>query len=221
LAPGAEVSELIGRLEALSGGALPPAGGGGPGARTAGARPAAPAPSAVPASSPAPAPAEASSEGREVAAFGTPGCAAGPAAPAPSPDPAGPPDDVWRGAVAEIEKVSPLAAPALKQATLLGVREGVVEIQLPQGIYATTAERRRGEVEAAFARFFGRPTRLEIVVGPAAGEGAGQPAPSLAAAEAAERTARAARLRESARAHPNIREAARILEGGIDGIEDL
>jgi DNA polymerase-3 subunit gamma/tau len=33
--------------------------------------------------------------------------------------------------------------------------------------------------------------------------------------------ARATRVRDSARAHPNIREAARILEGGIDGIEEL
>ncbi|HSN90567.1 MAG TPA: DNA polymerase III subunit gamma/tau, partial [Anaeromyxobacteraceae bacterium] len=38
LAPGAEVSELIGRLQAISGGALPPAGGGGPAARPPAAR---------------------------------------------------------------------------------------------------------------------------------------------------------------------------------------
>ena len=211
LAPGAEVSELIGRLEALSGGALPPAGGGGPGVR--------------PTSTRSPASTATATPDREVAAFGTPGCAAGPApaSPADPPgDPAGAPADVWRAAVAEIEKVSPLAAPALKQATLLAVREGAVAIQLPQGLYATTAERRRGEVEAAFARFFGRPMRLEIAIGPAApGETAESPSPSLAAAEAAERMARATRVRESARAHPNIREAAKILDGGIDGIEEL
>jgi DNA polymerase-3 subunit gamma/tau len=217
LAPGAEVSELIGRLEALSGGVLPPAGGGGPGARPTATR------SPTPTSTAARSPTSAAAPDRDVAAFGTPGCAAGPApVAAPAGDPAGATADVWRAAVAEIEKVSPLAAPALKQATLLAVREGAVSIQLPQGLYATTAERRRGEVEAAFARFFGRPTRLEIVIGPAApGESAEPPAPSLAAAEAAERMARATRVRDSARAHPNIREAARILEGGIDGIEEL
>jgi DNA polymerase-3 subunit gamma/tau len=214
LAPGAEVSELIGRLEALAGGA--PGGGGG-----AGPRPSTPPPARAASSSPPAARSPTATPDREIAAFGTPGCAAGPA-PAPPGAPAGAPADVWRAAVAEIEKVSPLAAPALKQATLLAIREGAVVVQLPQGLYATTAERRRGEVEAAFARFFGRPTRLEIAVGPPIpGETAEPSPPSLAAAEAAERMARATRLRESARAHPNIREAARILEGGIDGIEEL
>jgi DNA polymerase-3 subunit gamma/tau len=223
LAPGAGMAELIGRLESLAGA---PGGGGGEGPRPGAIRPPVRPPGSTADSG--------RSDARGVPAFGTPGCAAGageaPASPDPVPPPAGdaPRDDPaalaserWRAAVAEIEKASPLAAPALKQAVLLEIREGAVAIRLPQGIYATTAERRRGEVEAAFARFFGRPTRLEIAIGPPAPGDAAEPAPSLAAAEAAERTARAARLRESARAHPNIREAARILEGGIDGIEEL
>jgi DNA polymerase-3 subunit gamma/tau len=233
LAPGAEVAELIGRLESLAGG---DPGGGGGGTRPAASRPPAPRSPPTSASSAAPAATAIPPEGREVAAFGTPGCAAGAAAPLPGPDPvpaapaggegaggdpSAPPADVWRAAVVELEKASPLAAPALKQATLLEIREGVVAVRLPQGLYATTAERRRGEVEAVFARVFGRPTRLEIVVGPPAPGDSGEPPPSLAAAEAAERSARAARVREAARAHPNIREAARILDGGIDGVEEL
>jgi DNA polymerase-3 subunit gamma/tau len=223
LAPGADVAELIGRLEALAAGAgaspLPRRSGGGEGQGEGAGR----GPPASPASIPG-------------VKLGTPGCAAGTSAPrpsagtadapaAPSGSPAEPPGsaaDRWRAAVAEIEKASPLAAPALKQATLLWLRDGEVAIQLPQGLFATTAERRRAEVEAAFTRFFGRPTRLQITIGPAAPDPAAEPAPpSLAATEAAERLARASRVRDAARAHPNIQEAARILDGGIDGIEEL
>jgi DNA polymerase-3 subunit gamma/tau len=137
-----------------------------------------------------------------------------------------PPAERWRAAVDEVEKVSPLAAPVLKQATLLALGDGLISIQLPPGIMAATAEKRRPEIEAVFARFFGRPTRLEVTVGAAAsGAGSSAPpgaaAPSIAASEAAERNARAARVREAARNHPNIREAARVLDGGIDKIEEL
>jgi hypothetical protein len=44
---------------------------------------------------------------------------------------------------------------------------------------------------------------------------------SIAQAEAAERQARSAAARDAARGHPNIREAAKILEGGIDKVEEL
>jgi DNA polymerase-3 subunit gamma/tau len=51
---------------------------------------------------------------------------------------------------------------------------------------------------------------------------AGESAPvSLAAAEQGERLARSRRVREAARAHPNIQEAARLLEGGVDQVEEL
>jgi DNA polymerase-3 subunit gamma/tau len=247
LAPGAQVSELLARVEALSRGGPPPAprGAPAPGSPAGGGQSPGPAGSRGPASAPqasapqASAPQASSSGGwRELPRTGTPGCAGGVASVAPAavpgsaaPAPAAtlaeaPPAERWRAAVDEVEKVSPLAAPVLKQATLLALGDGLISIQLPPGIMAATAEKRRPEIEAVFARFFGRPTRLEVTVGAAAsGAGASAPpgaaAPSIAASEAAERNARAARVREAARNHPNIREAARVLDGGIDKIEEL
>jgi len=229
LAPGAQVAELIARVEALAKGAplppaappTPPAGGGAP----ARGSPAAPA------------------GGRGVASFGSPGCAAGPTAPTATPTPtptatatatATPSParafssdaERWRAAVEEIEKVSPMVAPALKQAALLGMKDGEVAIQLVPGLFAQTAERRRAEIEGVLSRFLGRPTVLAVTVGaapPPGAESAGAPAPapSIAQVEAAERKARSARVRDAARTNPNIRDAARILEGGIDDIEEL
>ncbi|MFT3914479.1 MAG: DNA polymerase III subunit gamma/tau [Anaeromyxobacteraceae bacterium] len=279
LAPGAQVAELVARLDAMSRGApLPPAGGGPGGSHGGGGprptstpfvpspstgsgrtepvpgivqgfRPLTPSVAAAPAAAesrggfrdlpreavapPAPAPAA------SIPAFGTPGCA--------SPDPVGPgvlaaeaaagnDADRWRSAVEAIEKVSPMAAPALKQAALLKLVDGEVSVQLAPGLFAQTAEKRRAEVEAELGRFFGRPTKLSITVGalpgPAAAggaaEGGGADAPppgaapvSIAAVEAAERMARTARVKETARNHDNIREAARILGGGIEKIEEL
>ena len=46
-------------------------------------------------------------------------------------------------------------------------------------------------------------------------------APSIAQTEAAEKQARSARMQDAARSHPNVREAARILEGGITKVEEL
>jgi DNA polymerase III subunit gamma/tau len=155
--------------------------------------------------------------------------AAGPApapAAAPAPPPAGSADARWRAVVEAVEQESSMAASALKQAAVLGLKDGEVALQLPPGMFAATLEKRRAEVEAVFGRFFGRPTRLSLAVGAAAAPAAaGEPpppaTPSLAAAEAAERTARAARVREAARAHPNIQEAVRLLEGSIDKIEEI
>jgi DNA polymerase-3 subunit gamma/tau len=125
-----------------------------------------------------------------------------------------------------------MAAPALKQAALLRLAAGEVAVQLAPGLFAQTAEKRRGEIEAELARFFGRPTRLLITLGalphpaaapdaPAASAPAAAGPVSIAAVEAAERQARSARVRETAQAHGNIREAARILGGGIEKIEEL
>ncbi len=119
-----------------------------------------------------------------------------------------------------------MAAIALKQAALLGLTPGQVAVQLPPGMHAQTLEKRRGEIEASFARFFGQPTRLALTIGapatPAAGgEAPVAAAPSLAATEAAERLARAKRVREAARAHPNIQEAARVLDASIEDIDEL
>jgi DNA polymerase III subunit gamma/tau len=239
LAPGAQVSELLGRLEALARGAPVPArsaptgGGSGPGP----ARTAAPAPAAAPAGS----------GGRDLAKFGTTAAPATPtAAPAtptattPTPTAttptattptatSGSPADRWRTVVDQVERASPALGPALKQAALLSLGDGEVAVQLPPGLYASTLERRRADVETLFAGFFGRPTKLTVRLGTAAAPAPGaapdaQPfaaVPSIAAAEAAERHARAQRVRDAARAHPNIQEAARILEGGIQKIEEL
>ena len=117
-----------------------------------------------------------------------------------------------------------MAASALKQAVVLGLREGEVALQIPPGMYAATLEKRRGEIEAAFGRFYGRPTRLALSIAAATAAPAGEAppaAPSLAAAEAAERMARSTRVREAARAHPNIQEAARVLDAKIDKIDEL
>jgi DNA polymerase-3 subunit gamma/tau len=136
--------------------------------------------------------------------------------------------ETWRAAVEQIEAAVPLAASALKQAAILHLGEGEVALQFPTATFSAMAERKRAEIEAAFARFFGRPTRLAVSVGapPAAAAGsAAAPAapagPSIAQAEAMERHAREKAVRDAARAHPNIREAARLLEGGIEKIEEL
>jgi DNA polymerase-3 subunit gamma/tau len=219
LAPGAQVSELLARVEALARGAPVPA----PAPRSA--PPAAVRPSAgsgrtepvvaasVPPERSEPAPADERSGGAATQAS---------APPTASTDPA----ERWRGAVAEVEKASPLLAPALKEAALLSLSDGEVVIQLPPGMLADGAERRRPDIEAVFARHFGRPTRLVVKRGATtpvaspAGPAGGGPA-SIAQAEAAERQARSSAVREAAKSHPNIRDAAKILDGGIDKIEEL
>jgi DNA polymerase-3 subunit gamma/tau len=113
----------------------------------------------------------------------------------------------------------------LKEAALLSLGEDEIVIQLPAGIVADTIERRRPEIEGVFARALGRPTRLVVRTGPAtsveAAPAAAPAAPSIAQTEAAEKQARSARLKDAARTHPNVREAAKILEGGITDVEEL
>ena len=209
LAPGAEVAELIGRIEALA------AGGGTPTPR--------PSTPSMPTSS-----------GRSTAtstptarttstatANSTPTSTPTATPPSTRDDPSAPLADRWRGAVEEIEQVAPFAAPALKQAALLWIREGEVGIQLSPGTFADMVERRRADIEAALARRFGKPTRLAVSIGAAAPAAGAEPPTSLAQVEAAERMARSSRVREQARAHQNIQGAARILDGRIDEIEEL
>jgi DNA polymerase-3 subunit gamma/tau len=225
LAPGADISELIARVEALAGGSMPPppAGprsGGGPGravAPPASASRIATAPTpAIPAATPTPT----ATPAPTAAPIATP---APTATPTPTIDPAAPVADRWRALVDEVEKVTPLAAPSLKQATLLWLREGEVAIQLPAGMMATAVERRKAEIEAVFARCLGSPTLLTLKLGaaPAAGAVPGEAAPvSIAATEAAEKLARSVRVKDAARTHPNVKEAARILDGSLT-IEEL
>jgi DNA polymerase III subunit gamma/tau len=187
---------------------------------------------------------------RDLAKFGSPGCAAGSPSPSPStspptsnPSPApaepsrardpalrrderdGGSADRWRAAVEAVEKESPSVAAALKQAALLALSDGEVKLQLAPGLHAQNVERRRGDIEAVFTRFFGRPTKLAVTIGATPPAGASPeptaPAPSIAATEAAERMARSQKVRDAARGHPNIKDAARILDGGIDKIEEL
>jgi DNA polymerase-3 subunit gamma/tau len=267
LAPGAEVSELIARLEELAAGGGPASAGPtgtfaprtpatqGPLTPSAGppqADRSRGAPTAPPTSSPAtnaepitPSPStslgagSASPQGeqsrgaptstdRAIAPFGTPGCAV----PAPSPpgapgvagslSPAGAGErgGPWRALVEQAEQASPMVGQVLRQAVLLKLAEGEVAIQVAPGLAAQTAERRRGEIEAVLERFFGRPTRLAVTASaappPEAAGGA-----SLAQVDQEEREARSARVREAARSHANIREAARILDADVAKVDEL
>jgi len=221
LAPGAQVSELVARVEALAKGAPLVA----PSSRPVNVNVNAPAPGSSP-PTPSPRPSPPTATTATPATTTTPATTATPATPTPTPTPTPTdPGERWRGAVGEVEKASPLLAPALKEAALLSLGEGEVVIQLPPGMLADGTDRRRPDIEAVFARYFGRPTRLVVkrgpVTPPAATPGAPASAASIAQAEAAERQARSSAVRDAARSHPNIREAAKILDGGIDDIEEL
>jgi hypothetical protein len=137
-------------------------------------------------------------------------------------DPALPLPDRWRAAVAEVERVSPAVVPHLKQGALLRIAEGEVVLQFAEGTsFAASVERKRADIEAALGRFFGRPTRLSVKVGPAAAVAAEAAPASLAAVEQAEREARSSRLAEAARGHPNVQEAARVLGADVAKVEEL
>jgi DNA polymerase-3 subunit gamma/tau len=240
LAPGEQVAELLARAEALAKGApLPPRSGpAGGGARTAAApaarRTATPSPGPGPSRTAAPVPTSAPTRPS--------------APPEPFDDPRGKPRgagggaeskeaptaastatasavETWRAAVDEVEKTSVPAASSLKEAALLAMTEGEIEIALPAGgIHARRVEGKRAEIEAVLASFFGRPTRLKLSVGEAAplpAADAGAPALSIAQTEAAEKRARSSRVQDAARGHTNIKDAARILDGGIKDVEEL
>jgi DNA polymerase-3 subunit gamma/tau len=65
--------------------------------------------------------------------------------------------------------------------------------------------------------------KLAIEVGPAAPAAAGsaEAAAPIASVDRAEREARSAKLRDEARSHPNIQEAAKLLGAEIDGTDEL
>jgi len=215
LAPGVEIGELLARAEAL---AL------GPGVPPAPARPAVASPPSPLPERPALGARVPAGEGRGALGGGTAGPSGRPGSVEEDGQKSPPLDDPWRSAVEAVEKESSIAATALKQAEVVSMREGEVVAQIPPGMYAAALEKRHAEIEAAFGTFFGRPTRLVLSVrapAPAAGEPAAVAAPTLAQAETAERAARSGRIREAARAHPNIQEAARALDATIDGIEEL
>ncbi|GEJ56912.1 DNA polymerase III subunit gamma/tau [Anaeromyxobacter diazotrophicus] len=234
LAPGAEVQELLARLDGLGTGGGAPRGGSGsalaggtPGC-AAGTKPSAPA--ARP-SSTATAAASSTATSTATSMAKAPAPPAAPREPAPSPssgakdDPAAPAADRWRAAVAEVERASPALANALKHAVLTGLTDGEVAVRMSPGMPLSTVERRRADIEALFARHFGRPVRLELAKAPPGAEPAA-PSPaaapqSLAQAEQAERAARTSRVTGAARAHPGIQQATRILDGEVTKIEEL
>jgi DNA polymerase-3 subunit gamma/tau len=207
LAPGADVAALLDRAEALAAGRPTPAPPATPAAR----------PGALPAARPALAPA-------------TPRSASPPAASLAAPLPAVaavddesyPLAERWRAAVAEVEAESPTLGVALKQATLVSLGSTEVRIRFPAGTkYPEMVERKRGAVEKAFSGYLGRPIKLAIEVGPGAPAEAAAPIASIASVDRAEREARSARLRDEARTHPNIQEAAKMLGAEIDGTDEL
>jgi len=212
LAPGADVAALLSRAEALAAGRPLPAP---PAARVAPAPAPAPARSA-PSARPA-APAPAAPEAPDVVAAVAP-------AVAPVDDESHPLAERWRAAVAEVEAGSPTLGVALKQATLVSLGSTEVRIRFPAGTkYPDMVERKRAGVEKAFSGYLGRPVKLAIEVGPAASAAAAATAPvaSIASVDRAEREARSARLRDEARTHPNIQEAAKLLDAEIDGTDEL
>jgi DNA polymerase-3 subunit gamma/tau len=224
LAPGADVGELIARLENLGGAAPAPGSGGGrpltggaPGC-AAGSAAASPRPPGRSASAPAsPAPAEPSQ----------------PRAPAPAAAPPEPSSDAtadrWRALVAHVEQKGSggaLLVNALKQAVVVALTEGEISLRLPPGLPYSTVEKRRPELVEIFGRFLGRPAKLTLGRGVASdsapvAEGAGGQPQSLADLEQAEREVRSERVRAAARGHPNIQDAAKILEGEVTKIEEL
>jgi DNA polymerase III subunit gamma/tau len=210
LAPGADVGELLARAEALAGGKAVP----GPSTPRP---PASPATRAVP-SPPAPA------RAAPVAATKASPVATKDAPAAGSEDPAA---VEWRSAVAAVEAESPTLGSALKQATLVALGAPEVRIRFPPGTrFPDMVERKRTAVEMAFASHLGRPVKLAIEVGPAeaaAGSSQGAPAQvaSIASVERAEREARVAKVKDEARAHPNIQEAAKLLGADIEGTDEL
>jgi DNA polymerase-3 subunit gamma/tau len=200
LAPGADVAELLARAEALAGG-----------------RPVAPA---VPRPVARAAVAVAKQASPVVAAIA-------PAAAAHAPAAAGtdaPSAVEWRSAVAAVEADSPTLGSALKQATLVALGSPEVRIRFPAGTrFPDMVERKRAAVEKAFSAHLGRPVKLAIEVGPAAAAApeAAAPVASIASVERAEREARAAKVRDEARTHPNIQEAAKLLGADIEGTDEL
>ncbi len=210
LAPGADVAELLARAEALAGGrAVAPA------VPRPVARAVAVAAVAVPK-----APVPAAVVAPVAAVKASPVVAAGALA-AGSDEPVA---VAWRSAVAAVEADSPTLGGALKQATLVALGSPEVRIRFPAGTrFPDMVERKRAAVEKAFSAHLGRPVKLAIEVGPAAAEApeAAAPVASIASVERAEREARAAKVRDEARTHPNIQEAAKLLGADIEGTDEL
>ncbi len=133
------------------------------------------------------------------------------------------PAAVWRSAVSAVEAESPTLGSALKQATLVALGSPEVRIRFPAGTrFPDMVERKRAAVEKAFSSHLGRPVKLAIEVGPVqATPDVPAPVASIASVERAEREARAAKIRDEARTHPRIQDAAKLLGADIEGTDEL
>ncbi|MGA8890912.1 MAG: DNA polymerase III subunit gamma/tau, partial [Anaeromyxobacteraceae bacterium] len=143
-----------------------------------------------------------------------------PAAASPADPDAQPMAERWRAAVAEVEAESPSLGAAMKHATLVTLGSPEVRIRFAAGTkYPDLVERKRGAVEKAFSSFLGRQVKLAIEIGPAAA--ATEAAAPIAAVERAAREARTVQVKDEARTHPNIQQAAKLLDAEIDGTDEL
>jgi DNA polymerase-3 subunit gamma/tau len=226
LAPGADVSELVARLDALAAGApLPPAAPGSapsqdsPPRPAGGANPQQPPPSRTARAAPPPSGAvRAEPVAREAsrAAGGWEPLDAEVSPPAATA--AGAPADRWRAVVSALEgDGGSLLAIALKQAALVSLSDDEVTLRPPAGLNGKTLVEERPQIEAALGRHFRRPFKVTLT----APDAAAVPALSVAAVERAERESRAREVKQAARAHPNIKEAARILGGDLGDPEEI
>jgi DNA polymerase-3 subunit gamma/tau len=107
---------------------------------------------------------------------------------------------------------------ALKQAALVTLSDDEVTLRPPAGLNGKTLLEEKPQIEAALGRHFRRPFRVTLTAPDAAGV---TPSLSVAAVERAERESRAREVKQAARAHPNIKEAARILGGDLGDTDEI
>jgi DNA polymerase-3 subunit gamma/tau len=241
LASGADVEQLLSRIDALErklrgedpGGAPPAASGSGSGGRAAAKRGGSAA-KAGPTASSAEAPrATAPADPSAIAA----------AAPEPEPPPALPPAAEARAAAPPAQSAPEGAVPAeggaaspeltfdrlrgfaqeanrglfasLEGGQLLALEEKSLRIALPSGIAARRLESRIGELHQVVERFFGRPLTVALEVA-----GATQPQQAAAAATVDSEELRRQRQKEALN-HPTVNDALEILGGEILEIRPL
>jgi DNA polymerase-3 subunit gamma/tau len=207
LAPGAAVSDLLARVEALA--SRTPDG---PGDRSGGTQ--APGSSSGPAAP--------SSAGSKPSATSKLGSAAAPA-PAP-PVPTSPPKsaprqvaassgDPFADLVAAALADSPRLATALKHGRVRALRAGELTLAYPKGDFrASQLSGERPAVEALLAAHFGAATALKLV------EVSASDPPSIAEREVAASAERAEVLRSSALGSRAVQDALRILGGEVEEV---
>ncbi len=227
LAPGAQLSELIARVEALGASPLPrdthplprEAGederGGGRGSAVMPPHPS-PPPQAGEGVLPAGKGALAARE------RGSSRTAAAPPSPAPAPlphgdDPSRPPEARLEALVAAVATRSPRIGTALKNGRLASIAPGELSLGYPKGDFrAALLMGERKEVEALLSGHFGAPTALRIVEH----DGAGLP-PSIAEREAKATSEREAAVKAAATGSEAVREALRVFGAQVEEVRVL